>query len=262
MYLLKVKPYDLVRVIESFIRAEKTLPTLLKLHMSHVEERLLEQLMWKSGSPVFPLLEKVRLCCGSCCCPFVVCMLGFVFRVVWVVGCGLWVMGCVWRGPLRSLSFVPCRQEKRAAAQGAAHGPQSIHLQVARKKLERLAAQRVEGVTELLELDGDLANEIWTTTKQALADPNVLLRDRHLDQVVICSVYAVCKVHNRPMTFLRIIQKMQRIVGQLTRVRTHGCVFACGVGVMGVGWIPCAVVCVVFCFSGFRLVSRRCEWWP
>lgn len=28
--------------------------------MSHVEERLLEQLIWKSGSPVFRLLEMVR----------------------------------------------------------------------------------------------------------------------------------------------------------------------------------------------------------
>ena len=57
MNLLNVEPYDLMRVIESFLRAENSLPTLLKLHMSHVEERLLEECMWTADSPVFSMLQ-------------------------------------------------------------------------------------------------------------------------------------------------------------------------------------------------------------
>ena len=166
MHLLDVQPYDLGRVIESFLRAEQSLPTLLKLHMAHVEERLLEQLIWRSGSTVFRLLEG----------------------------------------------------ERRHAADGDTPRRRAPHLQVTMRKTMRLAAQRVEGITALLELPDVVVDQVWTTVKEALAEPATLLRDRHLDQVVICGVYAVCKVKHRPMKFLTIIQKYQKMVGPLTRV--------------------------------------------
>ena len=111
------------------------------------------------------------------------------------------------------------RQHKKQSAGGGIDTGASVSLHVTVRKLRRLAAQRVEGIVDALELGEEVADQIWTTVKHALRDPQVLLRDRHLDQVVICAVYAVCKVHNRPTKFLRIIQKMQNIVGPLTRVR-------------------------------------------
>jgi hypothetical protein len=44
-----------------------------------------------------------------------------------------------------------------------------------------------------------------------------LLVGRHLDQILMCAVYGVCKVNQRQVTFLQIIEQYKRQPGASPR---------------------------------------------
>jgi hypothetical protein len=37
-----------------------------------------------------------------------------------------------------------------------------------------------------------------------------LMRDRHIDQIIMCAIYGVCKVQQRTVTFRAIIEQYRR----------------------------------------------------
>lgn len=48
-----ITPFDLSKVIESFIRHEESLPRELRRHLNSLEERLLESMVWERGSSLY-----------------------------------------------------------------------------------------------------------------------------------------------------------------------------------------------------------------
>ena len=104
-------------------------------------------------------------------------------------------------------------------------------------KLEKLAAERLKQLCHVLRLDGskglnvktsshestsisksndrlvsseqnscslsdqELVDQIWTLLKYVIYDCWWLIRDRHLDQVIMCCVYAICKWQAREISF-------------------------------------------------------------
>ncbi|KAB2083868.1 hypothetical protein ES319_A05G296400v1 [Gossypium barbadense] len=55
-----ITAFDLSKVIESFIRHEKSLPRELKRHLNSLEERLLESMVWDKGSSLYNTLIVAR----------------------------------------------------------------------------------------------------------------------------------------------------------------------------------------------------------
>lgn len=53
---LKLKAFDLCKLIETFVRHEPLLPRELKRHMFSIEEKMLEALAWERNSTLFPKL--------------------------------------------------------------------------------------------------------------------------------------------------------------------------------------------------------------
>ena len=43
-------------------------------------------------------------------------------------------------------------------------------------------------------MDSEVRRKIWTCLEYTLMNHSTLMRDRHLDQLVMCSLYIVCKV--------------------------------------------------------------------
>ena len=105
------------------------------------------------------------------------------------------------------------------------------------RKLEKLAAKRLSQLCSLLGLmgtkslgdsahahtmsssndttfsrkngelsDRELIDQMWTLLKFVFYDCWWLMRNRHLDQLIVCSVYAVCKWHDRGILFHTIAQ--------------------------------------------------------
>ena len=58
-----------------------------------------------------------------------------------------------------------------------------------------LAAQTISELCKYLGVDEAVSEMIWATTKVLLAQESDLLVGRHLDQIVICTIYGVCRVH-------------------------------------------------------------------
>ena len=77
------------------------------------------------------------------------------------------------------------------------------------KRVLHLSAQRINDICEILAIKDDIKEKIWTIMKVLLSVETHLLTNRHLDQLVMCTIYGVCKVQNTnpPISFNNIITK-------------------------------------------------------
>ncbi|KAL7997927.1 putative retinoblastoma protein family [Plasmopara halstedii] len=60
------------------------------------------------------------------------------------------------------------------------------------------AASRIYQYCNLLNLDATDQSHIWTVVKECISSHQYLLQNRHLDLIVLCSIYGVCKVSRGP----------------------------------------------------------------
>lgn len=60
-------------------------------------------------------------------------------------------------------------------------------------------------ICDRISLTEALKEDIWLAIKYLLSEKTELLTNRHLDQLIICTVYSVCKLNQIPLTFNAII---------------------------------------------------------
>jgi hypothetical protein len=76
------------------------------------------------------------------------------------------------------------------------------------KRVLHLTAQRILDLGESMQLAEEVIEKIWTIMKTQLSTEPQLLIARHLDQLVMCTVYGVCKVQpGLQISFNNIINK-------------------------------------------------------
>ncbi|CAG02918.1 unnamed protein product [Tetraodon nigroviridis] len=74
------------------------------------------------------------------------------------------------------------------------------------KKLYRLAYTRLKMLcSHLLFSHPELEPIIWTLFQHTLQHEHELMRDRHLDQLMMCAMYAICKVKIVDLRFKSIV---------------------------------------------------------
>ncbi|XP_013163129.1 PREDICTED: retinoblastoma-like protein 1 isoform X2 [Papilio xuthus] len=67
------------------------------------------------------------------------------------------------------------------------------------RKFYSLAVVRmIDLCTRLRLTDEELKRKIWTCLEYSVMHQTQLMRDRHLDQILMCAVYVICKVSNNP----------------------------------------------------------------
>ncbi|XP_061384058.1 retinoblastoma-like protein 2 [Danaus plexippus] len=67
------------------------------------------------------------------------------------------------------------------------------------RKFYSLAVIRMNDLCTRLKLtDDELKRKIWTCVEHSVMNQTQLMRDRHLDQILMCAVYVICKVSNAP----------------------------------------------------------------
>jgi len=76
------------------------------------------------------------------------------------------------------------------------------------RKFYNLAYSRMENLCNLLDItDLKFRQKIWTVFEHSIREHTDLIRDRHLDQLLMCAVYVVCKVTStRERKFAEIMQ--------------------------------------------------------
>uniref|UniRef100_A0A8C7KND2 Retinoblastoma-associated protein n=1 Tax=Oncorhynchus kisutch TaxID=8019 RepID=A0A8C7KND2_ONCKI len=84
--------------------------------------------------------------------------------------------------------------------------PKSNSLSLFYKKLYRLAYMRLKMLyTQLLTSHPELEPIMWTLFQHTLQNEYELMRDRHLDQLMMSAMYAICKVKNVDLRFKTIV---------------------------------------------------------
>lgn len=74
------------------------------------------------------------------------------------------------------------------------------------RKFYNLAGVRMENLCSKLGItDTNLKLKIWTLFEDSVRHTN-LIKDRHLDQLLMCAVYVICKICDRPITFTNIMK--------------------------------------------------------
>lgn len=75
------------------------------------------------------------------------------------------------------------------------------------RKVYHLAGVRLRDLCDRLHIsDDDLRRKIWTCFEHALMHHTDLMRDRHLDQLMMCSVYVICRATKEDKSFQEIMK--------------------------------------------------------
>ena len=74
------------------------------------------------------------------------------------------------------------------------------------RKVYYLAWIRLKDLCDRLKIgEDDLLRKIWTCFEYALRNNIHLMKDRHLDQIIMCTIYSMCKITKRSVTFHEIM---------------------------------------------------------
>nr|ALB00261.1 retinoblastoma protein [Tigriopus japonicus] len=75
------------------------------------------------------------------------------------------------------------------------------------RKVYHLAHLRLDLLCHTLQLtDEDIKRKIWTTFEHTMIKHTLLMKDRHMDQLLMCSLYIVCKVVGQDKNFTDIMK--------------------------------------------------------
>lgn len=178
-----VNAFDFGKIIESFVKHMPSLPNVLKRHMRDLEQVVLNSLAWRSDSGLYLVLAgdtKAHSSSNN------------------NNGSSVVNSGTVLSEPTTS--------------KGNGGGRTSV-LQLFFRKVLSLAASRIYRLGSILGLEAKFLNQVWTAIKECLSTQHHLLKDRHLDQIVLCSLYGVCKVNHIPnVSFKRVVEGYKELL--------------------------------------------------
>ncbi|XP_021037313.1 retinoblastoma-associated protein [Mus caroli] len=205
--VLNLKAFDFYKVIESFIKVEANLTREMIKHLERCEHRIMESLAWLSDSPLFDLIKQSKDGEGpdnlEPACPLSLPLQSNH------------TAADMYLSPLRSPKKRTSTTRVNSAANTETQAASSFHTQkplkstslsLFYKKVYRLAYLRLNTLcARLLSDHPELEHIIWTLFQHTLQNEYELMRDRHLDQIMMCSMYGICKVKNIDLKFKIIV---------------------------------------------------------
>uniref|UniRef100_A0A8D0AWZ3 Retinoblastoma 1 n=1 Tax=Sander lucioperca TaxID=283035 RepID=A0A8D0AWZ3_SANLU len=209
--VVNLAAFDFYKVIESFIKAEPTLSKDIVKHLETCENLIMERIAWRTDSPLFELLTQEH---EGGAAEQVETPASFSQPLQHNhTAADLYLSPM--RPGLRVLPSPdsPATPSSQAASQPPAqpagqtpHHPKSNSLSLFYKKLYRLAYTRLKILCSyLLSSHPELEPIIWTLFQHTLQHEHELMRDRHLDQLMMSAMYAICKVKSVDLRFKTIV---------------------------------------------------------
>uniref|UniRef100_A0AAX7UET9 Retinoblastoma-associated protein n=1 Tax=Astatotilapia calliptera TaxID=8154 RepID=A0AAX7UET9_ASTCA len=171
--------FDFYKVIESFIKADPTLSKEIVKHLETCENLIMERLAWRTGSPLFELLKQEHESGGA-------------------------------EQVETPANFSqPLQHNHTAADLGSIHYSitlDALILWFCFSVVYRLAYTRLKMLCSyLLSSHPEFEPIIWTLFQHTLQHEYELMRDRHLDQLMMSAMYAICKVKSVDLRFKTIV---------------------------------------------------------
>ncbi|XP_037007933.2 retinoblastoma-associated protein isoform X1 [Artibeus jamaicensis] len=206
--VLNLKAFDFYKVIESFIKAEANLTREMIKHLERCEHRIMESLAWLSDSPLFDLIKQAKDREGSADHLESACTLNLPLQ-------NNHTAADMYLSPIRSPKKKGSTTRVNSTANTEAQATSAFQIQKSLKstslslfykKVYRLAYLRLNTLcARLLSDHPELEHIIWTLFQHTLQNEYELMRDRHLDQIMMCSMYGICKVKNIDLKFKIIV---------------------------------------------------------
>ncbi|XP_053849343.1 retinoblastoma-like protein 1 isoform X4 [Vidua macroura] len=243
--VLDLRPFYFYKVIEVLIRSEEGLSRDMVKHLNSIEEQILESLAWTRNSALWNALEasenKVPTCeevifpsnfeassggSGFGHLPMVP-LSPIIHPRVKEVRTDLG--GSLRRGIANDMGGItlipvsinlgqPCKVDAQASCHPPGNQAQEVQLPVASKpkrtgslalfyrKVYHLASVRLRDLCLKLDVSNDLRRKIWTCFEFTLVHCADLMKDRHLDQLLLCAFYIMAKVTKEERTFQDIMK--------------------------------------------------------
>ncbi|XP_061818210.1 retinoblastoma-associated protein [Nerophis lumbriciformis] len=212
--VLNLTAFDFYKVIESFIKADPTLSKDIIKHLETCENLIMERIAWRTDSHLFELLKQEH---GSGAVEQTETPASFSQPLQHNHTAADLYLSPVRPGLRTMPPESPANPESQAAppppnqpvlqsaGQNAQH-PRSNSLSLFYKKLYRLAYIRLKMLCSyLLSSHPELEPIIWTLFQHTLQQEYELMRDRHLDQLMMSAMYAICKVKSVELRFKTIV---------------------------------------------------------
>ncbi|XP_075447276.1 retinoblastoma-associated protein isoform X2 [Ascaphus truei] len=211
LHVFELKAFDFYKVIESFIKAEPSLTRDMIKHLERCEHRIMECLAWQSVSPLFDLIKQTRDREGSVDHPDLTSTLNQPLQH---------------NHTAADLYLSPVRSSHQCATASIPTPPitnghvlptsqpqqKSTSLSLFYKKVYRLAYLRLNSLcSSLLSEHSELEHVVWTLFQHTLQNEYELMRDRHLDQIMMCSMYGICKAKNIDLRFKTIVTSYKEL---------------------------------------------------
>jgi hypothetical protein len=153
--------FDLWKIVNSFTNFDPKMPVPLRRHLRDIEVQIICEFGWEAGSPVIQAIRQL-----------------------------------IQSHEVSQLNPPSITEEDDESAQSAERPSESLHpsLQLFFRRVLSHAAHRIVELSDALGLEESVREEIWQATKHALSDHTELLIGRHIDQLICCSIFGVCKI--------------------------------------------------------------------
>ncbi|CAO4360816.1 unnamed protein product [Caenorhabditis nigoni] len=187
-------PFMFHKVIDLMISHEKRLSRQMVQHFSRIEENVIEYYAWKSDSPLWQMVIR---------CPFA----------------NFQEFGEDWADKLNTYSpmkFTPLKKSSPDELRdelGRPIVPQnqtSRTLRIFLKRTYFTAARRLQELTDRIAMATRPKSQCWSVFDYLLRNDTLIFMDRHLDQIILCCVFVIMRMHGSSVTFHEIMAQYRR----------------------------------------------------
>lgn len=165
--LCKITGFEFWKLINSFAQFDNRFPIPLKRHFRETEVKIISELAWESKSPIFQYLHE-------------------------------------YIGEINSPIPEALDESENSEVQPKLAN-NGVFLIFFRRVLSH-SAHRILEITEILSISEEIREHIWDILKNALSEHTEILTNRHLDTLILCCIYAVCKLHDQ-LSFKTLIEQ-------------------------------------------------------
>ncbi|XP_064638736.1 retinoblastoma-associated protein-like [Lineus longissimus] len=197
----KLRAYSFYKVLDSFIKAEPQLPSDIIDHLHGIENQILESLAWKEDSPLFDVM---RASCpeqtSSSSVPVTLASPAAASTSAQTSPALLYASPIPSRASTSHTSSAPA-----ALASPPNKISKSVSLNHFFNTVCRLAFQRLKFLCSHLEIPRECLLKIWLCLEHCITHEPNLMKNRHVDQMIMCSIYGLCKVATEEVKFKTIV---------------------------------------------------------
>ncbi|XP_038051162.1 retinoblastoma-associated protein-like isoform X2 [Patiria miniata] len=224
--VFSLKAYDFGKVLESFVKDEPKLTQEAKKHLQSIETRIVESMAWQATSPLHDLIKTAGTTLH-------IASPGSISTRTNGLNAPRTTAADMYLSPIRPTPQAPNSSEAtpppttltsplaRPPQQPQGVGPypspqpsnipmsprktRSVSLNMFLNKVQQLAYSRLDRLCGMLTVSKDLMKFIWTCVEYCVTNKTELLKNRHLDQIVMSCIYAICKVTENELKFKDIV---------------------------------------------------------